>query len=87
MLIVKQNQKSLPQNPIKYILIVYILKIFVGGLSWDTTQKRLEEYFSSFGKVVEALIMTDRETNKPRGFGFITFESEESIKISHKTDL
>ena len=48
-------------------------KLFVGGISWDTDEERLKEYFSAFGEVVEAVIMKDRITGRGRGFGFIVF--------------
>lgn len=48
-------------------------KLFIGGISWDTTEDRLREYFQSFGDVVEAVIMKDRATGRARGFGFIVF--------------
>ncbi|KAK6947028.1 RNA recognition motif domain [Dillenia turbinata] len=48
-------------------------KLFIGGISWDTDEVRLKEYFSSFGEVVEAVIMRDRTTGRARGFGFIVF--------------
>jgi RNA recognition motif-containing protein len=48
-------------------------KLFVGGLSWGTTDDRLREAFTRFGEVVEAKIITDRETGRSRGFGFVTF--------------
>ncbi|KAJ6801914.1 heterogeneous nuclear ribonucleoprotein 1-like [Iris pallida] len=48
-------------------------KLFVGGISWDTNEDRLREYFQSFGEVVEAVIMKDRTTGRARGFGFVVF--------------
>lgn len=48
-------------------------KLFIGGISWDTTEDRLREYFQGFGEVVEAVIMKDRTTGRARGFGFIVF--------------
>jgi cold-inducible RNA-binding protein len=48
-------------------------KLFVGGLSWDTNDASLEQAFSSFGEVTEAKVITDRETGRSRGFGFVTF--------------
>ncbi|KAG8184874.1 hypothetical protein JTE90_016985, partial [Oedothorax gibbosus] len=49
-------------------------KIFVGGLSWNTTQEKLHEYFSRYGEVVDSVVMMNRETGKSRGFGFITYK-------------
>ena len=46
-------------------------KLFVGGLSWDTTDDGLREAFSPFGTVIEAKVVTDRETGRSRGFGFV----------------
>lgn len=48
-------------------------KLFIGGISWDTNEDRLKEYFQSFGAVVEAVIMKDRATGRARGFGFVVF--------------
>lgn len=48
-------------------------KLFVGGISWDTNEDRLRDYFQNFGEVVEAVIMRDRATGRARGFGFVVF--------------
>lgn len=48
-------------------------KLFVGGISWDTTEERLRDYFQAFGDVIEAVIMKDRNTGRARGFGFVVF--------------
>ncbi|VAH44348.1 unnamed protein product [Triticum turgidum subsp. durum] len=48
-------------------------KLFVGGISWETDEDRLREYFGRFGEVTEAVIMRDRNTGRARGFGFIVF--------------
>jgi RNA recognition motif-containing protein len=48
-------------------------KLFVGGLSWELTESQLQEAFSAFGEVNEVKIITDRDTGRPRGFGFVTF--------------
>ncbi|XP_072913849.1 LOW QUALITY PROTEIN: RNA-binding motif protein, X chromosome [Hemitrygon akajei] len=50
-------------------------KLFVGGLNTETNEKALEAVFGKYGRIVEVLLMKDRETNKSRGFAFITFES------------
>lgn len=52
-------------------------KLFVGGLSWNTTDDGLRAGFERFGTVTDAKVIQDRETGKSRGFGFVTFESAE----------
>jgi cold-inducible RNA-binding protein len=52
-------------------------KLFVGGLSWGTTDDGLHQAFSRFGEIVEAKVITDRETGRSRGFGFVTFAADE----------
>ncbi|MEQ1567293.1 MAG: RNA-binding protein, partial [Myxococcota bacterium] len=48
-------------------------KLFVGGLSWDTTDDSLRESFERHGEVTEAKVITDRDTGRSRGFAFVTF--------------
>lgn len=48
-------------------------KVFVGGLSWETTDVKLKQYFENFGPVQEAFVSYDRRTRRPRGFGFVIF--------------
>jgi cold-inducible RNA-binding protein len=55
-------------------------KCFVGGLSWDTTDTTLRQAFAPHGTVTEATVVTDRETGRSRGFGFVTMEEEEAAK-------
>mmetsp|Transcript_7337 Transcript_7337/g.12544 ORF Transcript_7337/g.12544 Transcript_7337/m.12544 type:complete len:354 (+) Transcript_7337:65-1126(+) len=66
------------------------VKLFLGGLSWDTTEDALREYFSSFGEISEVLVMRERQTNKPRGFGFVTFRdssaADRAVGASHTID-
>jgi RNA recognition motif-containing protein len=48
-------------------------KLFVGGLPYHTTDKSLREHFSVYGDIEEAVVITDRQTNKSRGYGFVSF--------------
>ena len=50
-------------------------KLFVGNLSFDTTENDLQDAFAVHGTVTEANLMTDRSTGRPRGFGFVTMGS------------
>ncbi|KAK9438683.1 heterogeneous nuclear ribonucleoprotein HRP1 [Metarhizium brunneum] len=55
-------------------------KIFVGGVSQETTDQEFRDYFAQFGRVVDATLMMDKDTGRPRGFGFVTFESEAGVE-------
>ncbi len=62
-------------------------KLFVGGLSWDTTDDGLREAFAVQGEVTEAKVITDRDTGRSRGFGFVTFaKDDEGRNAISKTD-
>jgi len=57
-------------------------KIFVGGLSWSTTEDRLQQYFEKFGAPVDRLaIMRDKATGRSRGFGFVSFMTIEGLEL------
>ena len=52
-------------------------KLYVGGLSLDTTDDGLRQAFEAVGEVIEAKVITDRETGRSRGFGFVTFAQKQ----------
>jgi len=52
------------------------VKLYIGNLSFNTTQQSLEALFSNYGQVQEVALVTDRETGRPRGFGFVTMDDE-----------
>jgi RNA recognition motif-containing protein len=56
------------------------MKLFVGGLAWATTAETLQAAFQAFGPVTEATVVSDRETGRSRGFGFVAFENAEDGK-------
>jgi RNA recognition motif-containing protein len=55
-------------------------KLYVGNLSFDMKQADLEQMFSQVGNVEEVAIIMDRETNRSKGFGFVTMASDEEAK-------
>ncbi len=57
-------------------------KVFVGGLNYATTEDELKTEFEKFGVVINVRVVRDHETGKPRGFAFITFDSEKAAADS-----
>ncbi len=55
-------------------------KLFVGNLSFNTTENDLQDAFAAHGTVTEANLMMDRMSNRPRGFGFVTMSTEEEAQ-------
>ena len=55
-------------------------KLFVGNLSFDTTENDLQDAFAAHGTVVEANLMMDRATGRPRGFAFVTMSTPEEAQ-------
>ena len=66
-------------------------KLYVGNLSFNTTENDLQDAFAAHGTVVEANLMMDRMTNRPRGFGFVTMstpeEAQKAIDAMNGRDL
>ena len=56
--------------------------MFVGGLSWDATDDDLKQLFGECGTVSDGVILQDRETGRSRGFGFVTYSSDEEAKAA-----
>lgn len=55
-------------------------KIFVGGVSQEASEEDFESFFAQFGRVVDATLMMDKDTGRPRGFGFVTFDSDAAVE-------
>jgi cold-inducible RNA-binding protein len=63
--------------------------IFVGSLAWGTTSEGLEQAFAQFGTVTSAKVVSDRETGRSKGFGFVEMDSggDEAIDALNGSDL
>uniref|UniRef100_A0A1J3E8J7 Heterogeneous nuclear ribonucleoprotein 1 n=1 Tax=Noccaea caerulescens TaxID=107243 RepID=A0A1J3E8J7_NOCCA len=65
-------------------------KLFVGGISWETDEEKLKEHFSNYGDVSQAIVMRDKLTGRPRGFGFVIFSDpsvlERVLQEKHHID-
>ncbi|XP_068637333.1 uncharacterized protein [Aristolochia californica] len=55
-------------------------KVFVGGLAWETPTEEMRRYFEQFGDILEAVIITDKNTGRSKGYGFVTFRDPESAR-------
>jgi len=66
-------------------------KLYVGGLAWGTDENGLREAFEQYGEVVDCKIITDRDTGRSRGFGFVTFnegnDADNAISEMNGTEL
>jgi RNA recognition motif-containing protein len=57
-----------------------VTKLFVGSLAWATTDDSMKAHFEAVGPVLSARVVTDRETGRSRGFGFVEFENVDDAK-------
>ena len=55
-------------------------KIYVGNLPFDSSEGAVEQLFAAYGEVISVALPTDRETGRPRGFGFVEMSSEDAAK-------
>ncbi|KAB2021577.1 hypothetical protein ES319_D07G149500v1 [Gossypium barbadense] len=53
-------------------------KIFVGGLAWETQRDTMKRYFEQFGEIIEAVVITDKNTGRSKGYGFVTFKDPDA---------
>ena len=56
-----------------------VKKVFVGGIGQDTEESHLRDYFSKFGNVESVAIITEKETGRRRGFGFVVFDDYDPV--------
>ncbi|KAG9457050.1 hypothetical protein H6P81_001558 [Aristolochia fimbriata] len=53
-------------------------KVFVGGLAWETQKETMKKYFEQFGEILEAVVITDKNTGRSKGYGFVTFREPDA---------
>ncbi len=58
------------------------MKLYVGNLSFNTTEAQLRDMFAAHGEVASATLVMDRETGRPRGFGFVEYSNAEHAKAA-----
>ena len=65
------------------------MKLYVGNLPWSIGNQELEDLFSSYGTVTSANVITDRDTNRSRGFGFVELDSggPEAIEAMNESEV
>ncbi len=56
------------------------MRIYVGNLPYSVTREKLSEIFSPFGEVADAHLVTDRQTGRPKGFGFVEMDDASALK-------
>ncbi|MBW2268361.1 MAG: RNA-binding protein [Deltaproteobacteria bacterium] len=61
-------------------------KIYVGNLSWGVTDSELKDFFANYGTVHSAVVITDRETGRSRGFGFVEMDAAEAENAIREAD-
>ena len=59
-------------------------KVFIGGLSYKTTEEGLRSFYSQWGELLDAVVMTDKNTGKSRGFGFVTYGDSSMVDEAMK---
>lgn len=73
------TKRAMPREESSPEVHAAVKKIFVGALKKDITSEDLNEYFSTFGTIVEASVVMAKETNESRGFGFVTFDDTDAV--------
>jgi RNA recognition motif-containing protein len=61
-------------------------KLFIGSLPWSITSETLAELFAQYGEISDAVVISDRATGRSKGFGFVTFTTEEAAKAALEMD-
>jgi len=73
-----QSTQAPVSSMLNYLRHMSSSKLFIGGLSYGVDDQSLKDAFATYGDVIEARVITDRDTGRSRGFGFVNFTSEDS---------
>ncbi len=60
------------------------MKLYIGNLSWETKTEDLKSHFEQFGAVSDAIVITDRQSGRSRGFGFVTMDNDDEANKAIK---
>lgn len=64
--------QPVPSSPFTGVGDTTYTKVFVGGLAWETQNDTLRRYFEQFGDILEAVVITDKNTGRSKGYGFVS---------------
>ncbi|KAK2443184.1 glycine-rich RNA-binding protein 4, mitochondrial [Trifolium repens] len=73
-----QTSQAPVSSMLNYLRHMSSSKLFVGGLSYGVDDQSLRDAFATYGEVIEARVITDRDTGRSRGFGFVNYTSEDA---------
>ncbi|KAK4780376.1 hypothetical protein SAY87_016482 [Trapa incisa] len=72
--------QTVPGSPLTAVRDTTYTKIFVGGLAWETQSDSLRRFFEQFGDILEAVVISDKNTGRSKGYGFVTFHDPEAAR-------
>ncbi|KAK4268932.1 hypothetical protein QN277_022157 [Acacia crassicarpa] len=77
-MLIMSQQRQFQMVGGQYNIDTTLTKIFVGGLAWETQRDTMRRYFEQFGEILEAVVITEKNTGRSKGYGFVTFKDPEA---------